>query len=147
MSQQRQASRQRARVAALQILYAVDLRSRTDKRGDLAEETFSTALGHIEIPVGAEAFAKELVTGVTRDLEAIDAEIVRHARNWRIERMPAVDRNVLRLGVYELSQGLAPAVAIDEALELARRFGGESSVSFVNGVLDAVSRASAGPPP
>jgi N utilization substance protein B len=130
-------------VAALQILYAVDVRAGAEKRGELAEETFDTALGHVEIPMGAEAFAKELVVGVTRELEAIDAQIVRHARNWRIERMPAVDRNVLRLGVYELSHGLAPGVAIDEALELARRFGGERSVSFVNGVLDAVSRAEA----
>jgi N utilization substance protein B len=66
---------------------------------------------------------------------------MKHAENWRIERMPAVDRNILRLAVYEMVYGGAPApVAIDEALELARRFSSEESVHFLNGVLDAVHR-------
>ena len=71
----------------------------------------------------------------------IDERITRHAEHWRIERMPAVDRNILRLAVYEmLSTPTPPAVVIDEALELARQFAGEESVHFVNGVLDAVRR-------
>ncbi len=140
MSSPRHASRQRARVAALQVLYAIDVRSDAGNFREVAEETFANALGHIEIPTGAEAFAKELVLGVADERESIDAAIVRHARNWRLERMPAVDRNVLRLGVFELRRGLAAPVAIDECLELVRRFGGESSVSFVNGVLDAFAR-------
>jgi N utilization substance protein B len=66
---------------------------------------------------------------------------MKHAENWRIERMPAVDRNILRLAVYEMVYGGAPAaVAIDEALELARKFSSEESVHFLNGVLDAVHR-------
>jgi N utilization substance protein B len=88
-----------------------------------------------------DAFAKSLLQGVTDDLTAIDELIARHAANWRLERMPAVDRNVLRLAVYEMLRTDTPApIVIDEALELARRFAGEESVQFVNGVLDAVRR-------
>jgi hypothetical protein len=74
--------------------------------------------------------------------EEVDGLITRHAEHWRMERMPAVDRNILRLGVYELLYGATPAaVVIDEALELTRRFSGEESVLFVNGVLDAIHRS------
>ena len=76
-----------------------------------------------------------------RDIASIDDRITRHAEHWKIPRMPAVDRNILRLSVYEMLHTETPAaVAIDEALELARRFSGEESVHFVNGVLDAVRR-------
>jgi len=72
----------------------------------------------------------------------VDGLITRHAEHWRMERMPAVDRNILRLGVYELLHGPTPAaVTIDEALELTRKFSSEESVQFVNGVLDAIHRS------
>src|ERR1700733_9169667 len=88
-----------------------------------------------------DAFAENLLRGVTEQLPAIDDLISRHAANWRLERMPAVDRNVLRIAVYEMLRTDTPAaIVIDEALELARRFAGEESVQFVNGVLDAVRR-------
>ena len=88
-----------------------------------------------------DPFAVQLVTGTVEHLEEIDAQIVRHAEHWRLERMPGVDRNVLRLAVYEMVFGGTPAaVVIDEALELARRYSNEESVQFVNGVLDAVLR-------
>jgi N utilization substance protein B len=88
-----------------------------------------------------DAFAQDLLRGVTQELPAIDDLITRHAANWRLERMPAVDRNVLRLAVYEMLRTDTPAaIVIDEALELARRFAGEESVQFVNGVLDAVRK-------
>ena len=65
----------------------------------------------------------------------------KHSDNWRMERMPAVDRNIIRMSLFEmLHGGTPPAVAIDEALELARRFSGDESVSFINGVLDALRR-------
>jgi len=71
----------------------------------------------------------------------IDDRISRHAEHWRLDRMPTVDRNILRLAVYEMEHGGTPAaVTIDEALELARKFSNEESVQFVNGVLDAVRR-------
>lgn len=88
-----------------------------------------------------DPFAAELVNGTIQHIEEVDERIRRHAEHWRMERMPAVDRNILRLAVYELMHGLTPAaVAIDEALELARKFSSEESVQFVNGVLDAVHR-------
>lgn len=89
----------------------------------------------------ADEFAKDLLHGVTDNLAAIDDLITRHAAHWRLERMPAVDRNVLRIAVYEMLRTATPApIVIDEGLELARRFAGEESVQFVNGVLDAVRR-------
>ncbi len=88
-----------------------------------------------------DGFAQNLLRGVTEELPVIDDLITRHASNWRLERMPAVDRNVLRIAVYEmLRTDTPPAIVIDEALELARRFAGEESVHFVNGVLDAVRK-------
>ncbi|MBI1790343.1 MAG: transcription antitermination factor NusB, partial [Acidobacteria bacterium] len=92
-----------------------------------------------------DPFVDTLVKGVVEKIEEIDQCIRRHAEHWRIERMPAVDRNVLRLAVYEMmSAGTPPPVAIDEALELVRRYSVEESVHFVNGVLDAARRELAG---
>jgi len=89
----------------------------------------------------ADEFMEELATGAIENLPDIDRRIADKAQNWTIERMPVVDRNILRLAVFELTRQLSPpAVVIDEALELARRFSGEESVSFINGVLDAVHR-------
>ena len=71
----------------------------------------------------------------------IDHRISEKSANWKMERMPVVDRNILRLAIYEMSrQETPPAVVIDEALELARQFSGEESVAFINGVLDAVHK-------
>jgi N utilization substance protein B len=82
-----------------------------------------------------------LVKGVAENIAEIDRRLTQHAEHWRIERMPAVDRNVLRLAIYEMmSMDTPPPVAIDEAIELARRFSGEESVQFINGVLDAAKR-------
>ena len=79
--------------------------------------------------------------GTVEHIAEVDEQITRHAEHWRMERMPAVDRNILRLAVYEMTHvGTPAAVAIDEALELARKFSNEESVQFVNGVLDAVHR-------
>ncbi len=82
-----------------------------------------------------------LVRGAVQNAASIDKQISDKSANWRIERMPAVDRNILRLACYEMNElNTPPAVAIDEALDLARQFSGDESVSFINGVLDAVSR-------
>ncbi len=88
-----------------------------------------------------DPFVAELVSGTVANIAEVDERISKHAEHWRMERMPLVDRNVLRLAVYELTQGgTPPAIVIDEALELARRFSGEESVQFVNGVLDAINK-------
>lgn len=142
----RWASRAASRQLALQVLYAVDLLAHTRAEGSSeappgADEVFERVSRNFDLPEGARAFAKELVTGVVAEREALDTCIGRCARNWRVERMAAVDRNVLRLAAYELIATDTPAsVVIDQAIELARRFGDDPSPAFVNGVLDAVSR-------
>jgi transcription antitermination protein NusB len=81
------------------------------------------------------------VRGVADHAAGLDARITAKSVNWRIERMAAVDRNILRLAIFEMVElKTPPAIAIDEALELARQFSGEDSASFINGVLDAVRR-------
>jgi N utilization substance protein B len=88
-----------------------------------------------------DALAERLVRGTAADLARIDPLIASHATNWRLERLPVVDRLVLRLAVHELLAGeLPPAIVIDEAIELARAFAGEQAVPFVNGVLDAIRK-------
>lgn len=143
MSRSPRASRHRSREVALQVLYALDLANRSggDVEAGIAE-AFGNASEHFELPEGARAFAKELITGVVAHRTPLDETLAAHAKNWRLERMATVDRNVLRLAVFELCYSTTPAaVVIDEAVELARRFGGEKSPSFVNGILDAVAHA------
>ena len=87
---------------------------------------------------------EELATGTCAIAEDLDRRIQQSSQNWRLERMPMVDRNILRLAVYEMIKSGTPrAVVIDEALELARQFSGDESVSFINGVLDAVNTEAA----
>jgi N utilization substance protein B len=134
--------RAQSRQAALQVLYAVDVGQRgADATWPAAVEAALEAVAaHFELPEGAREYARELALGVARERDAIDRLLAAHATNWRIERMAAVDRNVLRLAIYELGWcGLPASVAIDEAIELARRFGSDPSPAFVNGVLDAVA--------
>jgi len=134
-------ARHRAREQALQLLFQWDLR-----RTPLEEilRGYYESLLVREDSVGLprpDAFAEKLLRGVVEELPEVDERIARHAEHWKIPRMPAVDRNILRLAVYEmLRTDTPPAVIIAEALELARRFAGEESVHFVNGVLDAVRR-------
>jgi N utilization substance protein B len=136
------AFRHQSRQVALQVLYAVDVVNQLRSgRLPTPEEAFEGVAANFDLPEGARAFAKELVTGVLAHRDALDARIGEHAKNWRLARMAAVDRNVLRLAVYELEHGDTPAsVILDEAVELARRFGDDPSPAFVNGVLDAVAR-------
>jgi N utilization substance protein B len=109
---------------------------------------FDRVASHFDLHGGAHAFAKELVLGVEAHRAGIDARIAAHARNWRLERMAAVDRNVLRLAAYELLHTATPrSVVIDEAVELAREFGSEPSPAFINGVLDAIARVRDGVDP
>jgi N utilization substance protein B len=131
-------SRRKSRQRALQILFLWDAR-----RQPLGEtlDSYYDALFAEERPQ-RDAFAATLVHGTVEHLGQIDELIGKHAEHWRLERMPAVDRNILRLAVYEMIHAGTPAaVSIDEALELARKFSSEESVQFLNGVLDAVHRA------
>jgi N utilization substance protein B len=133
-------ARRRSREHALQILYQWDMRKQpVDESIETLYSTLFSEEGAVAPP--PDAFLEELVRGTVEKAAEIDALISGHAEHWRLERMPAVDRNILRLAIYEMRHtGTPAAVVIDEALELARRFSTEESVQFVNGVLDAVHR-------
>lgn len=146
MKESRSAPRHRSREAALQALYAADIGGELDVAR--AEASLDALAEHFELPSGARAFAKELVVGVATERTEIDRRITEVAHRWRLERMAAVDRNVLRLAAWEIVfAGTPREVVIDEAVELARRFGDDASPRFVNGVLDALARAAAGEAP
>ncbi len=145
MSRTRRTPRRRSRAVALQVLYAIDVGRREGVSPPSEQEMFENAAIHFELPEGAQAFAKELVLGVCSHREALDALLAEHSAHWRLERMAAVDRNVLRLALFELTRTDTPTpVVIDEAIELARRFGADDSPRFVNGLLDAAARACRG---
>ena len=133
--------RSRAREVALQLLYQRDLNPRVDRK---AIERF--VRDRLRDPA-VEPFTLSLYDGVNAQGEDIDRRLSEAAENWRLSRMAAVDRNVLRLGAYELlcTPETPAGVALDEAIELARRYGSEGSPAFVNGVLDKLRR-SASPP-
>ena len=140
--------RHRGRQVALQVLYAIDLAAKDASADaedgspkDQNERIFDRISENFVVPTAVTAFARDLVGGVVERIDELDGILGVHARNWRVSRMAAVDRNVLRLAVYELRDTTTPiAVVIDEAVDLARRFGSDASPSFVNGVLDSVAR-------
>jgi len=136
------APRQRSRQAALQTLYARDFADPERAGGEIGiEDLFERVAQNFDLPVGAREFALKLASGTASELSTIDDLLAANAINWKISRMAAVDRNVLRLGIYELIRTDTPvSVILDEAIQLARRFGSESSPGFVNGVLDAVAK-------
>jgi N utilization substance protein B len=130
------ARRHQAREAALQILYFWEVGGTEPSQaiGAYFREHQPEASDEVR------TFAAELVTGTIAGLESIDRLIGRHSANWRVERLAAIDRLILRLAVWELQHApdVPAAVVIDEALELARTFSTDDSVTFVNGVLDAI---------
>ena len=136
------AARHRSRKRALQILFEWDMRG----------ESVDAAISHFYDTLYSEEsatkpkpdkFMEQLVRGTVAQIEGIDKKIEERAQHWRLERMPVVDRNILRLAIYELSVTELPApIIIDEALELTRQFSNDEAVSFINGILDAVHRES-----
>jgi N utilization substance protein B len=131
--------RRLAREAALQILFALDESGAEDAAA--VTHAIQTYWAHLEGPAAGREYADEIVRAVMPQRDALD-QFIRDANpNWRIERMARVDRNILRIAVHEFVHGSVPAnVAIDEAVELAKRFGGEESPAFVNGTLDKIAR-------
>jgi N utilization substance protein B len=113
-----------------------------DLTGASPEQIAASFWGSVDAPQPVREFAERLCAGVHAERDRIDRFVVDAAENWRIERMPVVDRNVLRIAIWELLHEPAtpPAVVIDEAIEIAKRFGGGESGRFVNGVLDTVGR-------
>jgi transcription antitermination protein NusB len=125
------ARRSRAREVALQVLFQDDLNPGGNPV--VADEFLQARLQTSEIL----DFARSLVAGVRRNRQELDGMLARTAENWRLERMATTDRNVLRLGAYEILYADTPdRVAINEAVELAKRYGSAQSAQFVNGILD-----------
>lgn len=133
-------ARSKARKRALDILY------QSDVRGDDLGVTLAVEAKRASSEPAREAswlYAREIVDGVIDNQDDIDEQIITHARDWKIERMPAVDRAILRIAVWELlhNDEVPAAVAIDEAVELAKEFSTDDSGSFVHGVLARITRA------
>ncbi len=127
--------RRKARFDALQILYQVDLNQQLSS---------GNALDHFQEHFAqdrkADAFTEKLVNGVVENLEAIDNLLQKTSDHWRKERMGSIDRNILRLGIYELQycNDIPATVTINEMVEVAKRFGDKDSPAFVNGILDKI---------
>ncbi|MCC7237266.1 MAG: transcription antitermination factor NusB [Bryobacterales bacterium] len=134
-------SRQKSRQRAVQILYLLDMRPSDEVNVEEAIRTYFRSLGadEDEPPLEEDLFAEQLVRGAVEHRTEVDRIISAHSQHWRMERMAVVDRNILRLATYEMLKLATPApVVIDQALELAGRFSSPESLSFLNGVLDAI---------
>ncbi len=134
--------RTKAREYALQILYAVDITK--DDPGDCIERFWE---GNEESSGEVKKFAAGLVLGVSDNKKEIDRIITKYATNWHLDRMAVIDRNVLRFATYELIyvKDIPPKVSINEAIDIAKKFGGPDSGKFVNGVLDKINKTECKP--
>lgn len=127
--------RRRSRILALQALYEIDTTHHP------AGTVLDQRLAEDPLPDEGEAFARELITGVMKHQAELDELIQRYAPEWPVDQMAVVDRNVLRIAIYEflISKATPIKVAINEAVELAKLFGSDSAPRFVNGVLGALA--------
>jgi N utilization substance protein B len=131
-------SRRKARECALQMLFAADV---AEMPANDVVRTYWSELGEAELDETARDFSTRLAAGTLANLELLDERIRSRAEHWRISRMAVVDRNILRLAVYEFLYEPTPrTVAINEALEIARRFSTYEATQFINGILDAIKR-------
>ena len=131
-------SRRKARECALQMLFAADV---AEMPADDVVRSYWAELGETDLDVTAREFATRLASRTLSNLELLDERIRSRAEHWRISRMAVVDRNILRLAVYEFLYEPTPrTVAINEALEIARRFSTYEATQFINGILDAIKR-------
>lgn len=127
-------SRRKSREFAMQMLYQWEL------GGNTPEQVGASFFQERKADPEVEAFARSLFRGTVDNRPQLDQLISTHAANWRLERMAAVDRSILRLAAYELlhEPETPPRAVINEALEIARRFSGQDSIEFVNGILDSI---------
>jgi N utilization substance protein B len=132
--------RSKARECALQMLYQCDV------TGAPIESVIASFWRVRTATEGAREMAERLARGATRERERLDRAIAAAASHWRLERIATIERNVLRLGAYELimEPRTPPSVVIDEAVEIAKRYGEAESSAFVNGVLDSIRRSEHG---
>jgi N utilization substance protein B len=133
-------ARHRSRQRALQVLFQWD--SRRQPVEEAIQSFYETLYSAEEEQSPAQdEFMETLAKGTAAAAARLDARIQAKAEHWKLDRMPIVDRNILRLAIFEMTElGTPPAIAIDEALELARQFSADESVAFINGVLDAVNK-------
>ncbi|MBN1354566.1 MAG: transcription antitermination factor NusB [Candidatus Omnitrophica bacterium] len=130
-------NRTKARECALKILYAVDI-----KKESHATCGRSFWENHVNVKDEIRDFATFLVDGVSQNITDIDSVISKCATNWQIQRMAIIDRNILRLSTFELlfAKDIPPKVSINEAIEMAKKYGDNDSSKFVNGVLDRINK-------
>ncbi|MCU0587215.1 MAG: transcription antitermination factor NusB [Syntrophobacteraceae bacterium] len=126
--------RRLSREVALKILYQIDM------TGAAPADVLPVYYEHFDAPPAVRPFAEHLVLGVCSHRGEIDERIVSASEHWRLERMPVVDRNVLRIAVFEMlyCPDIPPKVSINEAIDLAKSYGSEDSGAFINGILDKV---------
>jgi transcription antitermination factor NusB len=129
--------RSRSREYALQVLYQIDI---THDPADAALDNFWASQSQDVIEPQMKEFTNRLVTGTQENSKEIDLKIRQYAANWQLERMAVVDRNVLRMGIFELMfcDDIPPKVSINEAVELAKKYSGPEAGKFVNAILDKV---------
>jgi len=129
-------TRRKSRELALQALYQGEL------AGGDASLDFEEFCSHFQVNRKAMPYARKLLAGVQEKKEEINGLISRYAENWRLERMSVIDRNILRLAVFEMhyQDDVPTRVAINEAIEIAKRFATDDSGSFINGILDTMAR-------
>jgi len=134
-------SRHHAREVALQILFALDTEDLGLDSSDLTE-LLNNHFEHFQIPEGVRGFSAQLVAGAYLKRTELDLEIEKFANHWRVERMATIDRNLLRMAIYEMTEmkNVPPMVTIDEAIELAKQFGSAETGSFVNAILDSIRK-------
>jgi N utilization substance protein B len=133
-------ARRLGRERALQALYQLENDTKLGSQGAL-DAAWTAHDDEGPRDPAADTFARELIAGVQRNLVDIDKMIEDHSHNWRLDRMQRIDRNVLRIGVFELKhlKEIPRKVTINEAVELAKTFGNEASSSFINGLLDRIA--------
>jgi|SRR5665647_480619 len=131
--------RRKSREMALQFLFSHDFQECSGSPDTVATD-LDMFCQIFDVGVRSLSYGRQLIQGICLHIDEIDALLAEHSHNWRVERMSLVDRNILRIAVFELRfSDEAPAqVAINEALEIAKRYSVEESVSFINGILDAV---------
>jgi len=128
--------RTQAREYALQILYQADIRK------DSEDKILTDFWKGLEVEPEVSDFASKLVIGTLRNMKKLDEMISKYASNWKLNRMAVIDRNVLRMAAYELlfCEDIPPKVSINEAVDLAKKFGDTESGKFVNGILDKINK-------
>ena len=136
-------NRHLGRIVALQTLYEYEFRIQSEDSSAVVDEILARNLDRYESAIDDRSFVEQLVKGVLEQQADLDAKIQPIAPDWPIDQIARIDRNILRIGVYELlhqAKAVPPKVVINEAVELAKAFGSDNSSKFVNGVLGTAYR-------